>query len=69
MKIGEGCEIYSTANFSSEPYLITIGNNVRINANVQFITHDGGVWVLRNLKEERKKADIFGAISVANNVQ
>ena len=67
-KIGEGCEIYSTANFGSEPYLITIGNKVRINANVQLITHDGGVWVLRNLKEDRKKADIFGCISIGDNV-
>ena len=68
MQIGEGCEIYSSANFGSEPYLIKIGNNVRINSNVKCITHDGGVWVLRNLKEERKKADIFGCISIGNNV-
>lgn len=32
--IGTGCEIYKTANFGSEPYLITIGNHVRINAGV-----------------------------------
>lgn len=30
--IGNGCEIYKTANFGSEPYLITIGDHVRINA-------------------------------------
>lgn len=68
MRIGEGCEIYSSANFGSEPYLIEIGNHVRINSNVKCITHDGGVWVLRNLKDERKKADIFGCISIGDNV-
>jgi hypothetical protein len=29
-KIGKGAEIYSTVTFGSEPYLINIGDNVRI---------------------------------------
>ena len=33
--------------FSTEPYLITIGDNCYITANCQFITHDGGVLILR----------------------
>ena len=41
MKIGVNCEIYSSAKFGSEPYLITIGDHVRINDQVQFVTHDG----------------------------
>ena len=40
--IGEDCEIYKTANFGSEPYLISLGNHVRVNAGVQFIPHEGG---------------------------
>ncbi|MBR3836875.1 MAG: acyltransferase [Clostridia bacterium] len=67
-KIGEGCEIYSSANFGSEPYLITLGNHVRINSGVLLITHDGGVWVLRHLKDEYKNIDIFGKITIGNNV-
>ena len=35
MKIGEGCEIYSSADFGSEPYLIAIGDRVRINGGVR----------------------------------
>ena len=66
--IGDGCEIYSSASFGSEPYLITIGNYVRINAGVRLITHDGGVWVLRHMKEEYKDIDIFGKITIGNNV-
>jgi len=67
-KIGGGCEIYSSANFGSEPYLVTLGDHVRINSGVQLVTHDGGVWVLRHLKEEYKDIDIFGKITIGNNV-
>lgn len=68
MKIGEGCEIYSSASFESEPYMIELGNYVRVNSGVTFVTHDGGVWVLRNLDEELKDIDVFGKIVVGNNV-
>lgn len=67
IQIGENCEIYASANFGSEPYLISIGNHVRINASVKFITHDGGVWVLRDI-EGLEDVDLFGKISVGNNV-
>ena len=65
-KIGENCEIYPNVEFGSEPYLITIGNNVRITNGVKFVTHDGGVWTLRKMKL-LENADIFGCISVGNN--
>lgn len=42
VKIGNNCEIYSSAKFGSEPYLITLGDHVRVNSGVTFITHDGG---------------------------
>ena len=68
-KYGGGrCEIYPSAEFGSEPYLITLGNHVRINSGVKFITHDGGMWVLRYLYEKYKDIDLFGAIIVGDNV-
>lgn len=66
--IGKDCEIYSSAVLGSEAYLVSIGDHVRINSNVVFVTHDGGVWVLRNMDAELKNADIFGKIRVGNNV-
>ena len=42
--IGEGCEIYSSASLGSEPYLITVGDRVRISSNVQLVTHDGAAF-------------------------
>lgn len=66
--IGNDCEIYPTANFGSEPFLIKIGNHVRINSGVQLVTHDGGVWVLRYLFENLRDIDIMGSIRIGNNV-
>lgn len=72
VKIGENCEIYKSANFGSEPYLITLGNHVRINAGVQLITHDGGYWVLRDknagVGSGFDNIDYLGEIRIGNNV-
>lgn len=66
-KMGIGCEVYPGVKFGTEPYLITIGDYVRITADVRFITHDGGVWVIRNLKNKHD-LDKFGMIQIGNNV-
>lgn len=71
VQIGKECEIYKSVNFGSEPYLISIGNHVRINEGVQLVTHDGGMWVLRYAQEyskEFKDADKFGKIIIEDNV-
>lgn len=71
-KIGKHCEIYKSANFGSEPYLITVGDHVRINEGVWLVTHDGGYWVLRDkhsgLSDEFSDMDHFGKIVIGNNV-
>jgi len=33
--------------FGSEPWLISLGDNVYVTAGVRFITHDGGTLILR----------------------
>lgn len=65
--IGSGCEVYKGVTFGSEAYLISIGDNVRITTGVKFCTHDGGMWVLRNMKIN-EQADLFGPIVVGSNV-
>lgn len=65
--IGEGCEIYPNVSWGSEPYLIEIGNNVRITMGCKFVTHDGGVWTLRKMGK-LENADLFGRIKIGNNV-
>ena len=59
VEIGKNCFI-GTRNWSSEPYLITIGNNVGITQGVYFHTH-GGARVARN---KYPKFDVFGKIVV-----
>lgn len=41
VKFGENC-FFATKNWSSEPYLIEIGNNVQITRDVTIHTHGGG---------------------------
>jgi len=64
MKIGTNCH-FETMQFSTEPYLIEIGDHVAIAGGTEFITHDGGVWCFR---ETLPNDDIFGRITVGNNV-
>ena len=66
--IGEGCEIYPSASIDSEPYLVKIGNHVRINSYVHLITHDGACWVVRGLNNGLDDCDLFGKINIGNNV-
>lgn len=66
--IGEGCEVYRDVSFGSEPFLINIGNNVRITTGVKFCTHDGGIFVLRNIGKCTDNDNIFGNIRVGDNV-
>lgn len=62
VKIGNDCLIY-TMNFSTEPYLIEIGDNVGIASGVQFITHHGIATMIRR---EHPGAQIFGRIRVGS---
>jgi acetyltransferase-like isoleucine patch superfamily enzyme len=64
MKIGQNCYI-NTVSFSTEPYLIEIGDHVAIAGGVEFLTHDGAIWCFR---EEIENADVFGKIKIGNNV-
>jgi len=63
IKIGEKCRV-RTMKFSTEPYLIEIGNHVAVAANTEFITHDGATWCFENELD----GGVFGKITIGNNV-
>jgi len=63
VSFGKGCRI-RTKEFGSEPYLITIGDNVQITTGVRLSTHGGG-WTLRH---KYPNFDCFGKIKIGNNV-
>jgi len=62
VRIGEGCLVY-TSSFSTEPYLIEIGNHVAISIGVEFVTHDAAGWLF----EDHPEMDVFGPIKVGDN--
>lgn len=62
--VGNNCRIY-TRYFGSEPFLISIGNNVTITKGVSFITHDGSLILFEDEKGRRYK---YQRISIGDNV-
>lgn len=67
VRIGDNCIIEKSAYFGSEPWLISIGNNVRITQDVKFITHDGGLWTLRKLGKIDANEVKYGKIVIGDN--
>lgn len=57
--IGENCLI-ATRSFSTEPYLVTIGNNVQLTNGVSVHTHGGG----QVLRAEHPDFDAFGKVVI-----
>ena len=69
--MGDNC-YYHTKDIPAEPYLLSIHDNVRVVANVRFITHDMiGVMVnkIEKLKSEYGRMKYYiGSIEVYDNV-
>lgn len=67
VRYGENCRFIKLDlnTFGSEPYLIAIGNHVTIASGVKFVTHDGGVWVVR---DKHPKLDVIAKVTIGNNV-
>ncbi len=63
LKVGKNVTFGSNINWGSEPYLITIKDNVSLSSNIMFLTHDGGSFAFRD-KEGYKDVNKFGKIVV-----
>jgi acetyltransferase-like isoleucine patch superfamily enzyme len=62
---GTNVRITGTISLGSEPYLISVGDNVTITDGVAIHTHDGGAWVLR---EEHPGLNIYRRVKIGSNV-
>ncbi len=62
VRIGEQC-IVLTEQFSTEPYLVELGNHVAVAGGTVFLTHDGSAFLLRATRPE---AQHFGRIVVGD---
>lgn len=63
VRVGKSCRLIQV-DFSTEPYMITLGDHVSATAT-RFETHDGGVWVFRDRNPD---LDIVKPIVVGDNV-
>lgn len=57
--------LYGRIGWSTEPWIITLGDNVHITDGVKFITHDGGTLLFRHLVPD---LEITKPIVVGDNV-
>ena len=57
--------LYGRTSWSTEPWIITLGNNVHITEGVRFITHDGGTLLYRDKVPD---LEITKPIKVGDNV-
>lgn len=67
VNMGKNCFIYGNPMhmFSTEPWCITLGDNVHITREVLFITHDGGTLLFR---DKIPSLEYTAPIKVKNNV-
>lgn len=65
VNMGNNCNIYGNVSFGTEPWIITLGNNVFITDGVKFITHDGGTLLFRDIIPD---LEVTKPIKVGNNV-
>lgn len=65
--LGDNVRFYNpnVGMFSTEPWLIKIGNNVHITDDVQFLTHDGGTLII---KDQIGDFVLTGNINIGDNV-
>ncbi len=67
VKVGENVSLITIPHTSSEPYLISIGDNTTVSFDVAFITHDAATRVIRNLPDGNPETVIYGTIDVGKN--
>ena len=60
-------EPISPVAFSTEPYLIEIGDGTTISFEVVFLTHDGATRVIRHLPDGNPETVIYGPIKIGRN--
>jgi len=67
VNMGSNVHIYGSSfnMFGTEPWCVTLGDNVYITSDVIFICHDGGTLLFRN---EIPDLEITATINVGNNV-
>ena len=65
VNIGKNPHFYGKIHWGTEPWIITIGDNVHITYGCKFVAHDGGTLIFR---DQIPDLEITKPITVGNNV-
>ena len=65
VSVGKNFHIYGNISFGSEPWLISLGDNVHLTDGVRFICHDGGTLLFRDKVPD---LEITAPIRLGSNV-
>ncbi|MBQ2734908.1 MAG: acyltransferase [Clostridia bacterium] len=65
VNMGENLHLYGEIDWGTEPWLITLGNNVHLTNDIRFVNHDGGTLLFRDRVPD---LEITKPITVGNNV-
>lgn len=71
VNMGDNVHLYGQIGWGTEPWIITLGNNVYITNGVRFITHDGATLLFRDKipdLEITKPITLGNDVYVGNNV-
>ena len=69
-KIGNNVSLIEPVSpviFSSEPYLVTIGDDTTVSFDTVFVTHDAATRVIRHLPDGDPETVVYGPINVGKN--
>lgn len=65
VNMGKNCHIYGKVSWGTEPWIITLGDNVHITAECRFVTHDGATLLFR---DKEPTLELTRPIMIGNNV-
>ena len=65
VNMGENCHVYGKVSWGTEPWIITLGNNVHVTADCRFVTHDGATLLFRS---QEPTLELTRPIVIGNDV-
>ena len=65
LNFGKNCHFYGKISWGTEPWIITLGDNVHVTAECRFVTHDGATLLFR---DREPTLELTRPITVGNNV-
>lgn len=80
---GKNLHVYGNVSWGTEPWIITLGDNVHITSDCRFVTHDGATLLFRNIEPTLEltrpivvgndvyigaRSTIMGGVTIGNKV-